>query len=107
MQENLLNFIPQHNVQFENHDDNVVILFPKFRNKIILKLFPKLKDMFFKIKLDNIASYVWRLIDGNKKVDDIISDTKNKFSNEPQIEDRTIKFIQQLYYNKFITFKES
>ena len=92
----------------ENNDELVTVIVPKFKNKIVLKLVsPKLKSDHFKIKLDKFGSTVWSKINGKTKVDQIIKDLKKKFGDEIQEEnERTTKFIFQLYEQGFISFKE-
>ena len=92
----------------ENNDELVTVIVPKFKNKIVVKLVsPKLKSDHFKIKLDKFGSTVWSKINGKTKVDQIIKDLKKKFGDEIQEEnERTTKFIFQLYTQGFISFKE-
>ena len=89
-------------------DELVIVIVPKFKNKIVVKLVsPKLKSDHFKIKLDKFGSAVWLKINGKTKVDQIIKDLKKKFGDEIQEEnERTTKFIFQLYTQGFISFKE-
>lgn len=92
----------------EHSDDLVTIIIPKFKNKFAVKyISPRLKSNRFKIKLDKFGSAVWVNMDGDRKVETIISRLKEKFGNElPEAEDRIIKFIYQLYSQGFISFKE-
>jgi hypothetical protein len=89
-------------------DELVTVLIPKFKNKIAVKLIsPKLKSDHFKIKFDKFGSTAWLQINGKSKVEQIISELKKKFGDEIQYaEERTTKFIFQLYEQGFITFKE-
>lgn len=92
----------------QNEEELVTVIVPKFKNKIVVKLVsPKLKSDHFKIKLDKFGSAVWLKINGKTKVDQIIKDLKQKFGDEIQEEnERTTKFIFQLYEQGFISFKE-
>ncbi|HEX9252638.1 MAG TPA: PqqD family protein [Ignavibacteriaceae bacterium] len=92
----------------QNEDKLVTVIIPKFKNKIVVKLVsPKLKSDHFKVKLDKFGSAVWLKINGKTKVDQIIKDLKQKFGDEIQEEnERTTKFIFQLYEQGFISFKE-
>jgi hypothetical protein len=89
-------------------DELVTVIVPKFKNKIAVKLVsPRLKSDHFKIKLDKFGSAVWSKLNGKTKVDQIIKELKKKFGDEIQEEnERTIKFIFQLYEQGFISFKE-
>ena len=91
-----------------NKDELVTVIVPKFKNKIAVKLVsPRLKSDHFKIKLDKFGSAVWSKLNGKTKVDQIIKELKKKFGDEIQEEnERTIKFIFQLYEQGFISFKE-
>jgi len=92
----------------KDEDKSVTIIVPKFKNKIVVKLIsPKLKSDHFKIKLDKFGSAAWLFMDGKTKVNQIIKDLKKKFGDDiQQEEDRTTKFIFQLYEQGFISFKE-
>jgi len=92
----------------KDEDKSVTVIVPKFKNKIAVKLIsPKLKSDHFKIKLDKFGSAAWLLMDGKTKVSQIIKDLKKKFGDDIQQEnDRTVKFIFQLYEQGFISFKE-
>lgn len=89
-------------------DDLVIVIVPKFKNKIAVKLIsPKLKSDHFKIKFDKFGSAVWLMVDGKMKIGQMIKNLKNKFGDEIQQEqERTTKFIFQLYEQGFISFKE-
>lgn len=92
----------------KDKDDLVTVIVPKFKNKIAVKLIsPKLKSDHFKIKFDKFGSALWLMIDGKMKVDQMIKNLKNKFGDDiQQEEERTTKFIFQLYEQGFISFKE-
>ncbi len=89
-------------------DDLVTVIIPKFKNKIAVKLIsPKLKSDHFKIKFDKFGSAVWLMVDGKMKIGQMIKNLKSKFGDEIQQEqERTTKFIFQLYEQGFISFKE-
>ena len=91
-----------------DEDNLVTVIVPKFKNKIAVKLIsPKLKSDHFKIKFDKFGSAVWLMMDGKMKVSQMIKNLKNKFGDDiPQEEERTTKFIFQLYEQGFISFKE-
>ena len=100
-----LNLIPFRIVNFELKDERVVLLLPKFQSKILLKIFPGLKNLFFKVKLDPLASKVWQLIDDKSNLSLLLENVKNSIADN-NIEERTLKFIFQLYHHKFIILKE-
>ena len=94
----------------EEKDENniVTVIIPKFKNKFAVKyISPKLKSDHFKIKLDKFGSAVWQKMNGKTKVDQIIKHLEQTFSDEiTHAEERTTKFMFQLYSQGFITFKE-
>jgi len=92
----------------KDNDELVTVIVPKFKNKIVVKLIsPNLKSDHFKIKLDKFGSAVWLKMDSKTKVDQIIKDIKKKFGDDiREEEERTVKFIFQLYEQGFISFKE-
>ena len=92
----------------KDEEGAVTVIVPKFKNKIAVKLIsPKLKSDHFKIKLDKFGSEVWTMMNGKIKVEQIIRNLKKKFGDDiQQEEERTTKFIFQLYEQGFISFKE-
>lgn len=96
--------VPKTIVEFEQNEDKITLLYPKFKNKFLLKLFPNLSKLFFKISLDRIGSFVWLQIDGIKAVAEISSITEKHFNEEDSIKDRVIKFVMQMSSYKFIIF---
>lgn len=92
----------------KGEDEFVTVIIPKFKNKFAVKyISPKLKSDHFKVKLDKFGSAVWLMINGKTNVHQIIKNLRNKFGEEIQNEDeRTTKFIFQLYQQGFITFNE-
>lgn len=92
----------------DNSNNIVTVIIPKFKNRFAVKyISPKLKSDHFKIKLDKFGSAVWQKINGKTKVDQIIKHLEKTYADEiQQAEERTTKFIFQLYSQGFITFKE-
>lgn len=90
------------------NDELVTVIIPKFKNKFAVKFVsPNLKSDHFKIKLDKFGSAVWENMNGKKNVEQIINHLKQKFGDEIQeAEERTTKYMFQLYEQGFISFKE-
>ncbi|MEG8947201.1 PqqD family protein [Rosettibacter firmus] len=106
---NYLDLIPYHIASYETNEINLVtVLIPKFSSEFAKKyIMPRLKTPFIKLKLDELGSAAWLEIDGNKKVIDIANNLSEKFGNKIQpVEERLTKFLNQLYEQKLITFKE-
>jgi hypothetical protein len=89
-------------------EEIVTILIPKFKNKIAKSLIPiKMKSADFRVKLEKFGSAVWLLIDGKKKVGEIIDIVEKQFGQEIHPADERIsKYIFQLYDKNLISFNE-
>jgi len=108
-EQNLLDFIPAHNIDWEINPDNKLIVLkkPKFENNFLKQhLLPRLSNPNFTIKLDEYGSKVWQNIDGQRNVLEIADQLKTLYgeSVEPVYE-RVGKFIISLEKNKFIIYK--
>lgn len=108
--ENLLLFIPEHAREWEiNHENQLVIIKkPKFENKFLKKhLLSRMKRPYFRIRLDDYGSFVWKNIDGQTTVFEIGNRLKTTFGDsiEPVYE-RLALFIQTLAQNKCIHYQE-
>jgi hypothetical protein len=94
-----------------NDEERVDLLVPKFRSKILRRfLIPGIKKDHFRIRLDELGSHVWLEMDGRKTTSQIchalISKQGEKFQPHEQVQQRVMKFISQLYHQRFLTFKE-
>lgn len=105
---NLLDLIPVQNIRSRQKEEGFyVLLKPKFTHPLLVKhLLPRLKNPYFKIKLDEIGSFIWNLCDGKNTVKDIGNLLRKRFGEriEP-LHDRVGLFFQNLEKNKFITFR--
>jgi hypothetical protein len=105
---NLLQLIPDQNILSEKTNDGLFILLkPKYRHPWMVKHFlPRLKNPHYKIKLDEIGSFIWELCDGRKTVKEIGGRLKEKFGEKVEpLYERLGAFFQNLEKNKFIIFK--
>ncbi|MBD3223462.1 MAG: PqqD family peptide modification chaperone [Caldithrix sp.] len=102
----LLVCYPRRNCDWEMDEENdlIIILRPKFRNRVAKKLFdPLMKTKHFKIKLDKIGTLVWTHCDGNTTVEKIGTEMRKAFGEDlNQIYERLSKFLLQLQREKFI-----
>lgn len=91
-------------------DENgkVTVFIPKFTSKLWSKiLMPMIYRKYINLKLDDIGSSTWLLIDGKNKVDQICHDLEKKFGEKVQPpEELVTKFLSNLYLKKIINFKE-
>jgi len=105
---NLLDLIPVQNLKSKKNEGGLcTLLKPKFSHPLLTKyILPRLKSPHFKVKLDEIGSFIWSLCDGKNTVKDIGVQLKEEFGErvEPLYE-RLGLFFQNLEKNRFITFK--
>lgn len=105
---NLLDLIPIQNIQsIKNEEGFFVLLKPKFSHPLLVKhLLPCLKKTHYKINLDEVGSFIWKLCDGQNTVKDIAEKLKENFgSRVDPLYERLSLFLQNLEKNKFISFK--
>ncbi len=105
---NLLELIPDRAIQSEKTEAGFyVLLKPKFHHPWFVKhILPRLKSPHYKIKLDDVGSFIWELCDGQKSIKEISTRLKDRFGdNVEPLYDRLGIFFQNLEKNKFITFK--
>lgn len=105
---NLLDLIPVRNIKWEKKEDGLIVLLkPKFKHSLLKKyVLPRLKNPYFKIKLDHVGSFIWELCDGNRRVEELAKSLKDKFGDEVEpLYDRLALFLQSLERNHFIFYK--
>lgn len=105
---NLLDLIPVQNIKSRRKEEGFyVLLKPKFTHPFLFKhLLPRLKNPYFKIKLDEIGSFIWSHCDGKNTVKDIGNLMRERFGGRVEpLYDRISLFFQDLEKNKFIIFK--
>ncbi len=104
---NLLDLIPGRRCKWEMEGDTVIVLYPKFRNRFLARtLLPRMSKPNWKIRLDDIGSFVWLHCDGKATVGEIAESMKNHFGEkaEPVI-GRLSLFLQKLAADKFIYYE--
>jgi hypothetical protein len=88
-------------------DGNITLLYPKFKNKGVSKYMLGNRSPYIKMKLDELGTATWLLIDGKTRVEKIALELSEKFGEKINpVHDRLGKFLSQLYNNKYISFKE-
>lgn len=94
----------------EETDENglVTILSPKFKNRFAVKyIAPRLRQQFFRIKLDELGSAVWKEIDGTRNVRQLASVLQERFGERiAPVFERLPKYLTSLYLQDFISFNE-
>ena len=90
-------------------EDNgtITLLYPKFKNGKVSKYMLGRRSPFIQLKLDEIGTASWLLMDGQKNVEEIALELSEKFGEKIHpVHDRLGKFLSQLYHNKYISFNE-
>lgn len=86
-----------------NSDETVTITYPRYKKAWQVKwLLPKGRKNEIKLDFDKNGSAVWKLIDGQRTVKEILSELKGFEKEEQQFEARTMMFLQSLVQNDFI-----
>lgn len=105
---NLLQLIPVQNTLSEKTEEGLyVLLKPKYRHPWMVKhILPRLKSPHYKIRLDDIGSFIWGLCDGRQTVKEISGKLTEQFGDKVEpLYERLATFFQSLEKNTFITFK--
>ncbi len=86
----------------------VSVLIPRFTSLFFGKYFlPLLKNKYIPLKLDELGSETWLLIDGKKNVQTICDILVEKYGDKMNpAEERVTSFLTHLYKNKFIKFND-
>jgi hypothetical protein len=106
---NYLNLIPCKILNDEKTEDGLIyLLIPRFKSKFANKyILPKLKSPNIKLKLDEMGSETWILIDSKRNVNSIAEELEEKFGDRIKpVNERLTTFLTQLYSHKFISFME-
>ena len=93
-----------HIVTEQGEDGCLVLAYPRFPYRWLNKLFPMLSTHIH-VPLEKYGSAIWNLIDGQRTVAEIATGMALQFSEEKEMEQRTVTFIQQLHRDKFIWLK--
>lgn len=104
----MLDLTPIRKIEHKLDDAGMAILqYPKFKNKKVSKYMLGNRTPFIHMKLDEIGTASWLLIDGKKKVSEIIDVLIEQFGDRIMpAHDMLGKFLSQLYNNKYISFQE-
>ncbi len=86
----------------------VTVFVPKFTSKLWGKvLMPLIKRKYINVKLDEIGSSTWLLVNGKNKVGQICIELEEKFGERIQpSEELVTKFLSNLYFKEIINFHE-
>jgi hypothetical protein len=109
---NYLDLTPVRMLEHVLRDDgNIDILMPRFKNKVPRNIFqPSKKSDHIRIKLDLIGSAIWKLIDGQSTVKQIIVNLEESYTEKLTTHEENIKrvtqFLSLLYQERYISFRE-
>jgi len=107
---NLLDLVPIRNIKWEKKENSLIVLLkPKFTQAFLSKhVLPRLKNPYYRIKLDDMGSYIWESCDGQSTVKELAEGLKNKFGDRVEpLYDRLALFLQSLEKNHFILYKKN
>jgi hypothetical protein len=104
----MLVLTPFRKIEHKVEDDGLVtLLYPKFKNPKVSKYMLGRKTPYIHMKLDDIGTASWLLVDGKRKVDEIANALVEQFGEKIQpVHERLGKFLSVLYNNKYLSFKE-
>jgi len=108
--ENLFDLVPQRNIKWEKKEDGLIVLLKeKFQNPLLKKyLLSRLKNPYFRVKLDKIGSFVWEQCDGKNNIKEIADLLHDKFGEDIEpVYERISLFFQNLENSRFIVFHRS
>lgn len=106
---NYLDFIPVHNEEFraETDEQGAVAILMENRgcfNAIAQKIFKKPKISY--IHLDEMGSFIWPLMDGQRTVYDIAELVRDRFGDKADpLYDRLVQYMRNLESYQFIQMK--
>jgi hypothetical protein len=96
---NLLELTPVQRVPWETGESGtVVVLVPKFRNPMLVRwLVPRMKFPHFRVKLDAIGSFVWKMCDGTTTVAEMAGKMTTEYGDTAaSAQERIRKFLLTL-----------
>ena len=99
------NVVATRNVEWEDGPEGgAVLLVPRFRKGPLAKwLQPKLKRPHIKVKLDEIGSFAWHMMDGRTPFYKLVEAMKEHFGERVEpADERLRKFMTILYKEKFV-----
>lgn len=102
---NLLDTVPVQcgHITTEWEGEYAILSFPRFKYDWMRRfLLPKSMSADIHVKLEEHGTAVWRLIDGNRTVQEIISLLTDHFQNEDNYPSRVTTYIMQLQKDGFI-----
>jgi hypothetical protein len=106
---NLFDMIPviSEHITTEYEGELVVIAFPRFRSKFMLKYFvPRNRSPIIRIRLEEHGTALWKLIDGKRTANELVELLAEHFQHEENYAYRIATYIQQLQKQGFVKLTE-
>jgi hypothetical protein len=106
---NLLELIPVRSAEWDERDDRVIVLRPKPSTSGLRAVFDWLSYSMApgRLRLDDVGTHSWRLIDGRRSVLEIATLVRAEFGERAEpCEERLGKFMQQLKREELVRFPE-
>ncbi|MFQ5707144.1 MAG: PqqD family protein [bacterium] len=103
--QNLRTLHPKWNRKWEKtNNGRTVIIVPKFGNHPLGKwLMKRLKNPYYRLKLDEIGSFVWQQCNGMASVEEISNNLRQEFGEKVEpVQERLRLFLKQLENSKSI-----
>jgi hypothetical protein len=97
--------VAQRNLVWEDgREGTAVLLVPRFRKGFLAKwLMPKLPRPHMRVKLDEIGSFAWRMMDGRTSFQAIAASMKEQFGARVEpAEERLMRFLTILHKDRFV-----
>lgn len=103
-------YIPAQNREWlENDEGQVVLLIPKFgAHRLGRWLMSRMKEPNYRVKLDEVGSFVWRRCDGANTVDEIGKQLAEQFGDKvAPVRERLDIFFKQLSRGESLKWQEN
>ena len=105
--EGMLAMIPVRLVPFETREDGrVTLLRPKFVSPWLAWLQPLLSRPVFRVKLDEIGTFLWLRVDGVRTAQELCADLEAAFGNRvAPVRERGLTFLYQMMEGRFLDLR--
>ena len=105
--EGLLAMVPVRAVPFETGEDGrVTLLRPKFVSPWLAWLQPLLARPVFRVRLDEVGSFLWLQVDGERTVAVLCDQLGAAFGERAEpVQERGLSFVYQLLEGRFVAFR--
>lgn len=107
---NYLDLVPAHRLTWQDdpHGDAVLVLVPRYADPLLGRLLqPRLAPdkRFIRVPLEDRGSFLWRLLDGERRVSDLVKAFEAAFpADRENAAQRVSMYLHAMYDNKFIKY---